>query len=642
MSASVSSRILLSWKDLSVSVPSTQGGPPRSLLQNVSGYAEPGSLLAIMGPSGCGKSTLLNALSGRLGSATIDSGEILVNGRRQRLSYGNAAYVMQDDALIGTLTTYETLAYSAHLQLPDTMTTVEKEQRVQDAIREMGLQECADTPVGSWYIKGLSGGQKRRLTIAIETLKKRALLFLDEPTSGLDSAAALHVTKRLLTLAESGRTLLVSIHQPSSEIFQLFHYLCLLSSGQTVYFGERYKAQEFFDLGGFPCPAYRNPADHFLWVINSDFDTEAEDEEQGSKGISNKSKSLIKAYIGSDIRKEMIAKIRHATEKEGDIITKDDGDKVSAMKQTFYLTARSFTNMRRDIAYYWFRLFIYTMLSICVGTIYYKVGHSYDAIQARAGMFIFVTAFLTFMGVASFPSFIEDMKIFTRERLNGHYGATVFVVANFLSAFPFVLLLAIIPGTILYEMGGLHPGFGHYICFIITLIATLSVEESLLAAISAVAPDFLTGMIAGCGVMGIYLLNGGFFRLIRDLPSPVWRYPLSYMSFHTWTSRAFYNNDFLGLVFDNNVPGGPPLTGEEILKSRFDMYIDYSKWWPVFVLVCMAFTYRVMFLLLIKLREMLPSLIMSMRATRKMVDRASSGRFVVPHDIEENEVEMQK
>ncbi|KAH6555782.1 hypothetical protein KP509_1Z228500 [Ceratopteris richardii] len=297
------------------------------------------------------------------------------------------------------------------------------------------------------------------------------------------------------------------------------------------------------------------------------------------------------------------------------------------MKQAFYLTSRSFTNMRRDIAYYWFRLFVYIMLSICVGTIYYKVGHSYDAIQARAGMFIFVTAFLTFMGVLSFPSFVEDMKIFTQERLNGHYGVAVFVIANFLSAFPFVFLMAIIPGTILYTMGGLHPGFDHYICFIATLIATLSVEEGLLAAISAIAPDFLIGMIAGSGVMGMYLLNGGFFRLLRDLPKPVWRYPLSYMSFHVWTSRAFYNNDYRGLVFDNIVPGGPPLTGEEILKSRFDMYIDYSKWWPVFVLVCMAFTYRVLFFLLIKLRERLPLLIMSMKMEKKkIVERATSGR----------------
>ncbi|KAH7436825.1 hypothetical protein KP509_05G037400 [Ceratopteris richardii] len=274
MASSVSNSVFLSWESLSVSVPSAKGGAPRYLLENVSGYAQSGSLLAIMGPSGCGKSTLLNALAGRLGSATIESGDILVNGRRQRLSYGNVGYVTQDDALIATLTTYETLSYSANLQLPDSMSVYERQKRVQDSIREMGLQECADTPVGGWYIKGLSGGQKRRLSIAIETLKKRPLLFLDEPTSGLDSAAAFHVVKRLLTLARSGRTILVSIHQPSSEVFELFHYLCLLSSGKTVYFGERLQAQEFFDFGGFPCPAYRNPADHFLWVINSDFEIE--------------------------------------------------------------------------------------------------------------------------------------------------------------------------------------------------------------------------------------------------------------------------------------------------------------------------------------------------------------------------------
>ncbi|KAI5075196.1 hypothetical protein GOP47_0009272 [Adiantum capillus-veneris] len=144
--------------------------------------------------------------------------------------------------------------------------------------------------------------------------------------------------------------------------------------------------------------------------------------------------------------------------------------------------------MRRDIAYYWFGLFMYTMLSICVGTIYFKLGQSFDDIQARAGLFIFVTAFSTFMGVASFPSFIEDMKIFICELLNGHYGVAVFVMANFLSAFPFVLLLAVIPGTILYTMTSLHPGFDHFICFSVTLIDTLSVEEGLLMAVASVSP----------------------------------------------------------------------------------------------------------------------------------------------------------
>lgn len=639
MDNSSSKSIFLTWKNLSVKVSAGGHAQHRFLLQNVSGYAEPGSLLAIMGPSGCGKSTLLNALAGRLGAATVESGEILANGLRQRLSYGNSAYVTQEDSLIATLTTYETLVYSAHLQLPDSMTPFEKQRRVQNTIREMGLQECADTPVGGWYIRGLSGGQKRRLSIAVETLKQRPLLFLDEPTSGLDSAAAFHVVKRLCMLSKSGRTLLVSIHQPSSEVFELFHHLCLLSSGQTVFFGERLKAQEFFDESGFSCPPYRNPSDHFLWVINSDFE-ETKDEEMGSETLStsHKAHTLIQAYAKSDIKQGVMITIQQVSQKEGELIGKGDGGKASSLKQTFYLTSRSFTNMRRDIAYYWFRLFVYSVLSICVGTIYYKVGHSFDAIQARAGLFIFVTAFLTFMGVASFPSFVEDMKIFTRERLNGHYGVAVFVMANFLSAVPFVLLLAVIPGTILYTMAGLHPGFEHFACFIVTLIATLSVEEGLLMAISSVAPDFLTGMIAGCGVMGMYLLNGGFFRLIRTLPKPVWRYPLSYMSFHTWASRAFFNNDFRGLVFENNVVGGPPLTGEDLLKTRFDMYVEFSKWWNVLVLVFMACAYRILFFLIIKLRERLPALILRMKARqRTLVEKVSSGRFVAPHDIDDDD-----
>lgn len=635
-------RVLLSWKDLSVTIPGSNG-QPRHLIQNVSGYAEPGCLLAIMGPSGCGKTTLLNALAGRLGTASMDSGEILANGRRQRLSYGNSAYVTQDNSLIATLTVYETMVYSAHLQLPGYISPFERQRRVQRSIREMGLQNCANTRVGGWYIRGLSGGEKRRLSIAIETLKQPSLLFLDEPTSGLDSAAAFHVVKRLCTLAKSGRTLLISIHQPSSEVFELFHHLCLLSAGQTVYFGERVNAQQFFEDAEFPCPSFRNPADHFLWIINSAFEETNDDDdlEMGNETTptSPKAQHLIKAFRDSKLRRDVNLIIQQASQKEGDLIEKGDAAGVSWFKQAFYLTSRSFTNMKRDITYYWFRLFVYVILSICVGTIYYKVGHSYDAIQARAGMFIFITAFLTFMGVVSFPSFIEDMKIFTRERLNGHYGVAVFVVANTLSAFPFVVLLALLPGTILYTMGGLHPGFDHYICFIATLLAALSVEEGLLMAIASIAPDFLTGMIAGCGIMGMYLLNGGFFRLLKDLPKPVWRYPLSYMSFHAWTSRAFYNNDFKGLVFENNVVGGPPLAGEDILKGRFHMYIGYSKWWAIFVLVCMAITYRLIFFVAIKLKERLPAFLHNLKARpRRLIERASSGRFVAPHnDIDEED-----
>lgn len=204
----------------------------------------------------------------------------------------------QDDTLMTTLTVREAVYYSAQLQLPDSMLTSEKKERAEMTIREMGLQDSVDTRIGGWSSKGLSGGQKRRVSICIEILTRPKLLFLDEPTSGLDSAASYHVMKRILRLAkQDGRTVITSIHQPSSEVFELFHNLCLLSYGKTVYFGPVSMAEQvlfiywndncllgqlinsfclqFFSSNGFPCPSLRNPSDHYLRTINKDFEFDA-------------------------------------------------------------------------------------------------------------------------------------------------------------------------------------------------------------------------------------------------------------------------------------------------------------------------------------------------------------------------------
>lgn len=155
------------------------------------------------------------------------------------------AYVTQDDTLMTTLTVKEAVYYSAQLQLPDSMPLSEKKARAEMTIREMGLQDAMNTRIGGWSSKGLSGGQKRRVSICIEILTRPVLLFLDEPTSGLDSAASYHVMSRIVGLARhGGRTIVASIHQPSSEVFELFHNLCLLSAGRTVYFGPAAAANE--------------------------------------------------------------------------------------------------------------------------------------------------------------------------------------------------------------------------------------------------------------------------------------------------------------------------------------------------------------------------------------------------------------
>jgi ABC-type multidrug transport system ATPase subunit len=155
--------------------------------------------------------------------------------------------VTQEDTLMTTLTVREAVYYSAQLQLPDSMSKSEKKERAESTIKDMGLQDAMNTRIGGWSVKGLSGGQKRRVSICIELLTRPKLLFLDEPTSGLDSAASYHVMNRIIKLAEQDRrTVIASIHQPSSEVFELFHNLCLLSSGRTIYFGPTSAANEVY------------------------------------------------------------------------------------------------------------------------------------------------------------------------------------------------------------------------------------------------------------------------------------------------------------------------------------------------------------------------------------------------------------
>ncbi|KAF8398347.1 hypothetical protein HHK36_017274 [Tetracentron sinense] len=262
----------LVWEDLTVVLPNLGNGQARKLLRGLTGYAEPGRIMAIMGPSGSGKSTLLESLAGRLSGNVIMTGNVLINGKKRRLDSGIVSYVTQEDILLGTLTVKETITYSAHLRLPNTMSKEQINGLVEGTIIEMGLQDCANRMIGNWHLRCISGGEKKRLSIALEILTHPQVLFLDEPTSTLDSSSAFFVIQALRNIARDGRTVIFSVHQPNSDVFALFDDLFLLSGGEAVYFGEAEMAVMFFSDAGFPCPSRRNPSDHFLRCINSDFD----------------------------------------------------------------------------------------------------------------------------------------------------------------------------------------------------------------------------------------------------------------------------------------------------------------------------------------------------------------------------------
>ncbi|MBA0548112.1 hypothetical protein Golob_019230 [Gossypium lobatum] len=608
----------LTWKDLTVMV-TLNNGETQKVLEGLTGYAEPGTLTALMGPSGSGKSTLLDALSSRLAANAFLSGTILLNGRKTKLSFGTAAYVTQDDNLIGTLTVRETISYSARLRLPDKMPWSEKRALVESTIIEMGLQDCADTVIGNWHLRGISGGEKRRVSIALEILMRPRLLFLDEPTSGLDSASAFFVTQTLRGLSRDGRTVIASVHQPSSEVFELFDQLYLLSGGKT-----------FFARAGFPCPALRNPSDHFLRCVNSDFDKvkatlkgsmklrfEASDDPLEKITTAEAIRTLTDFYRTSQQCYAAKERVDEISKVKGTVLD-SGGSQASFLMQSYTLTKRSFINMSRDFGYYWLRLLIYVVVTVCIGTIYLNIGTSYSSILARGSCASFVFGFVTFMSIGGFPSFVEDMKVFQRERLNGHYGVTAFVIGNTISAMPFLIMITFISGTICYFMVRLHPGLEHYLFFVLCLYASVTVVESLMMAIASIVPNFLMGIIIGAGIQGIFMLVSGYFRLPNDIPKPVWRYPMSYISFHFWALQGQYQNDLKGLLFKNQSPELPQIPGEYILENVFQINVRRSKWIDLSVIFCMIIIYRIIFFLMIKISEDVTPWIRGLIARRRM------------------------
>ncbi|KAF5375765.1 hypothetical protein D9757_009009 [Collybiopsis confluens] len=238
----------------------------KDILSGVSGAVKPGQIMAIMGASGAGKSTLLDILA-RKSKRGIVSGEILINGRIVDDAEFRAVtgYVDQEDTLMSTLTVYETVLYSALLRLPREMSEEAKKFRTLETLNELGILGIKDMRIGSSGHRSISGGEKRRVSIACELVTSPSILFLDEPTSGLDSFNAFNVVESLVSLAKSyNRTVIFTIHQPRSNIVALFDQLLVLAMGRVVYSGEFGKCGDYFDSIGKPCPPGFNIADYLI------------------------------------------------------------------------------------------------------------------------------------------------------------------------------------------------------------------------------------------------------------------------------------------------------------------------------------------------------------------------------------------
>ncbi|KAI6694994.1 hypothetical protein NL676_022704 [Syzygium grande] len=207
------------------------------LLHGITGYAPKGCITAVMGPSGAGKSTFLDGLAGRIAKGSL-KGRVSFDGREMNPSLikRNSTYITQDDRLSPTLTVYETLMFAADFRLGK-ISRADKIQRVEKLIEQLGLSSCRNTYIGNEGTRGVSGGERRRVSIGVGIILPPSLLFLDDPTSGLDSTSAHSVMEKVHDIARSGSTVILTIHQPSSRIQSLLDHLLILARGQLMFQG---------------------------------------------------------------------------------------------------------------------------------------------------------------------------------------------------------------------------------------------------------------------------------------------------------------------------------------------------------------------------------------------------------------------
>ncbi|XP_041841126.1 broad substrate specificity ATP-binding cassette transporter ABCG2 [Melanotaenia boesemani] len=563
----------------------------KDILIDLNGIMKPG-LNAIMGATGSGKSSFLDVLAARKDPAGL-TGEVLIDGAPQPPNFKClSGYVVQDDVVMGTLTVRENFTFSAALRLPSSITQQEKEQKVNRLIQELGLGRVADSKVGTQLIRGISGGERKRTNIGMELIIDPPVLFLDEPTTGLDASTANSVLLLLKRMANHGRTVILSIHQPRYTIYRLFDSLTLLVNGKQVYHGPAQRALDYFSDIGYTCEAHNNPADFFLDVINGDSTAvalnsmeeedprpDADSVSMSRRGIEDK---LVEEYRNCQNYKETKAELEAivqgkpaTTSSRSRTITYNTG----FLTQFKWVLKRTFRNLLLNPQTSIAQVAVTLFLALVVGALFFDVKDNQSGVQNRIGALFFIVVNQCFSSLSAAELFIAERKLFTHEYISGYYRVSVYFLCKILSD---IITLRTIPAIIFscvaYFMIGLKPTAEAFFIFMFTVALVSYTATSMAMAISAdqtvvaIANIFMT---ITCVFMMI------FAGLLVNLPSIVsWLAWLKYLSVPRYGLSALQVNEFTGLNFCNGlnssvIPPGSSCTGEAFLEEQG---VDYSSW----------------------------------------------------------------
>ncbi|CAN9465310.1 unnamed protein product [Alternaria alternata] len=570
--------------------PSPDRNHVKTILDDISADMPSGSLTAIIGGSGSGKTSLLNSMSGRLavGNRLATSGRTLFNGSEDA-SRIRSAYVIQQDILLPTLTVRETLTYAAQLRLPSSVDEKERKQLVEEVILELSLKEAADTRIGNHAHKGCSGGEKRRTSIGVQLLSNPSLLWLDEPTTGLDSTSAFQVIKTLQNLARNGRTIIVTIHQPRSEIWDLFDNVVLLSRGSPAYAGSAKDCLPYFAKLGHEMPPFTNPAEYLIDVVS--VDNRSVEAEKAAQDRVGRVIEAWRSHCNNNLQE------KHESATPATTMTKTERQKrrasqTSLIQQTRVLTARTWTVTIRDPMGMFGSLVEAIGMAVITGWIFLQLDGSLSGIRSRQGALYNAAALQGYL-ILLYETYrlTTDIQLFDEEARQGVVSIPAFLISRRLAR----ILIEDIPvplifSLIYYFFCGFRADGGQFLTFFGIILLHQYIAVCFAMTCVACSRHFAGASLVANLAYTLQSMACGYFIQSNTIPI--------YVRWTKWIAYVFYAfgalcaNEFTSSFYDCPLEGGRSNPACKEYDGDFIMdslgFPDDWVWRPILALLGFA------------------------------------------------------
>ncbi|CAI2348064.1 unnamed protein product [Caenorhabditis sp. 36 PRJEB53466] len=519
--------VALHWKNVSVTTVKEQ----RELLRDVSGMARPGELLALMGASGAGKTTLLNMLMCRNLKGLKTEGSITVNGQEMSDKISMiSGFAQQEELFVGTLTVREYLTIQAKLRINGSAKV--REERVKDVLVQLKLWKCRDSRIGVvGEKKGISGGEARRLTFACEMLSNPSLLFADEPTTGLDSFMAESVIQILKGIAKTGRTIICTIHQPSSQLYQMFHRVIYLANGRTAFQGTPQESIAFFERCGHRVPNEYNPSE---WIIYK-LAVQPGQESQSNARI----QQIVEHYEESEHCKRIMELLKDVSEK----VPPPPMHKANVLTQIGALTQRCALDVWRAPQLTMAKIIQKILFGVFIGLLYYRTPYSTRGMQNINGALFFIVGEFIYSTAYAIMMFLNnEFALVAREYHDGLYNLWTYYFARCISMIPLFSTDGLIMLFMVYWLIGLNTSVAQLLVATVFSLLASQASSALGVAMSCIFPTAQMTSVMASPLLVLFRLFGGFYGNTSTFPAAVrW---LQYISMYRYAFEGMVVNQW--------------------------------------------------------------------------------------------------